>query len=55
VLALTADAFPAQHARYRAAGMSEVLAKPFTEAELLAKLVAVGPANEPRPGDDLFG
>jgi signal transduction histidine kinase/CheY-like chemotaxis protein len=41
VLALTADAFPAQHASYRAAGMSDVLAKPFTEAELLAKLVSV--------------
>ena len=49
VLALTADAFPAQHASYRAAGMSDVLAKPFTEAELLAKLVAVA-RKPPRGG-----
>ena len=41
VLALTADAFPAQYASYRAAGVSDVLAKPFTEADLLAKLVAL--------------
>jgi PAS domain S-box-containing protein len=50
VLALTADAFPAQHASYRAAGMSDVLAKPFTEAELLAKFVAV--ARKARLGDE---
>ena len=41
VVALTADAFRAQHESYRAAGMSDVLAKPFTEAELLNKLGAV--------------
>ena len=46
VLALTADAFTAQHASYRAAGMSEVLAKPFTEAELLVKLVATARPNQ---------
>ena len=49
VLALTANAFPAQHASYRAAGMSEVLAKPFTEAELLAKLAALVPASTAGP------
>jgi CheY-like chemotaxis protein len=42
VPALTADAFLAQHASYWAAGMSDVLAKPLTEAELVAKLVALG-------------
>jgi CheY-like chemotaxis protein len=42
VLAMTADAFSAQHERYRAASMDDVLTKPFTESELLAKLLAVG-------------
>ena len=40
VLGLTADAFQAQHEGYRAAGMSDVITKPFGEAELLRKLVA---------------
>ena len=47
VLAVTADAFSAQHERYRAASMNDVLTKPFTESELLAKLLAVG--TKPAP------
>ena len=46
VIALTADAFRAQHEGYRAAGMTDVLTKPFTEAALLAKLVSV---SRPQP------
>ena len=42
VLAMTADAFSAQHAHYRAAGMNDILTKPFTESELLGKLLAIG-------------
>ena len=38
VLALTANAFRADHERYMAAGMNDCLAKPFDEAELYAKL-----------------
>ncbi len=38
VLALTANAFRADHERYLAAGMDDCLAKPFEEAELYAKL-----------------
>ena len=38
ILALTANAFHADHERYRAAGMNDCLAKPFEEAELYAKL-----------------
>jgi signal transduction histidine kinase/CheY-like chemotaxis protein len=40
VLAMTADAFRAQHEGYRAAGMNDCITKPFSEAELLSKLVA---------------
>lgn len=54
-MALTADAFRAQHERYQAAGMSDVLAKPFTEAELLAKLTAVDPANKHHRNSDPSG
>ena len=39
ILALTANAFHADHERYRAAGMNDCLAKPFEEAELYAKLL----------------
>ncbi|MET4076576.1 PAS domain-containing protein [Hymenobacter sp. UYCo722] len=42
VLALTADAFRGQHEHYRAAGMNDVLTKPFTESELISKLVGAG-------------
>ncbi|WP_210517352.1 PAS domain-containing protein [Hymenobacter terricola] len=38
ILALTANAFHADHERYRAAGMNDCLAKPFEEAELYDKL-----------------
>jgi signal transduction histidine kinase/DNA-binding NarL/FixJ family response regulator len=38
VLALTANAFHSDAEKYRAAGMNDTLAKPFDEAELLAKL-----------------
>ena len=38
VLALTANAFHADHERYLAADMDDCLAKPFEEAELYAKL-----------------
>jgi CheY-like chemotaxis protein len=38
LLALTANAFQADHEQYRAAGMDDCLAKPFDEAELYAKL-----------------
>ena len=38
ILALTANAFHADHERYRAAGINDCLAKPFEEAELYAKL-----------------
>ena len=50
VLAMTADAFSAQHERYRAASMNDVLTKPFTESELLAKLLAVGVVPAPESG-----
>ena len=50
VLAMTADAFSAQHERYRAASMDDVLTKPFTESELLSKLLAVGAGPATRPG-----
>jgi PAS domain S-box-containing protein len=39
ILALTANAFHADHERYRAAGMNDCLAKPFEEAELYTKLL----------------
>ena len=52
VIALTADAFQAQHESYRAAGMSDVLTKPFTEAALLAKLVGVGQSQPDRAPRD---
>ena len=39
ILALTANAFRADHERYLAAGMNDCLAKPFDEAELYAKLI----------------
>jgi CheY-like chemotaxis protein len=41
ILALTANAFREDNERYRAAGMNDTLAKPFDEAELYAKLVAL--------------
>ena len=55
IIALTANAFRADAERYRAAGLNDTLAKPFEEAELLAKLAAVlqqvGPdsADDPEP------
>ena len=38
ILALTANAFRADHEKYLAAGMNDCLAKPFAEADLYAKL-----------------
>ena len=38
ILALTANAFRADHEHYRASGMDDCLAKPFDEAELYARL-----------------
>ncbi|MGI4887218.1 MAG: ATP-binding protein [Janthinobacterium lividum] len=41
ILALTANAFRADAEKYRAAGLNDTLAKPYVEAELLAKLAAL--------------
>ncbi|HEX8349311.1 MAG TPA: ATP-binding protein [Hymenobacter sp.] len=41
LLALTANAFRSDHEHYLAAGMNDCLAKPFDEADLYAKLVAL--------------
>jgi len=49
VLAMTADAFRAQHEGYRAAGMNDCVTKPFHEADLLRKLVAAR-AGRGEPG-----
>ncbi|WP_380266570.1 ATP-binding protein [Hymenobacter caeli] len=48
ILALTANAFRADAEKYRAAGLNDTLAKPYVEAELLAKLAAL--LGEPLPG-----
>ena len=47
VMALTADTFPVQHESYRAAGMSEVLTKPSSGANLLDALVDAGASGRP--------
>ena len=47
VMALTADAFLVQHESYRAAGMSEVLTKPYSGASLLDALAAAGASGRP--------
>jgi len=39
ILALTANAFRADHEQYLAIGMNDCLAKPFDEAQLYAKLL----------------
>ena len=50
VLALTANAFKADTEKYLAAGMNDALAKPFAEAELVAKMAALlGAAPEVGP------
>ncbi|HEX8428661.1 PAS domain-containing hybrid sensor histidine kinase/response regulator [Hymenobacter sp.] len=41
IIALTANAFRADNEKYLAAGMDDCLAKPFDEAELLGKMLAV--------------
>ena len=41
ILALTANAFRADAERYHAAGMNDTLSKPFSEAELLGKLISL--------------
>ncbi|OGX92249.1 ATP-binding protein [Hymenobacter coccineus] len=41
ILALTANAFRADAEKYRAAGLNDTLAKPYVEAELLAKLASL--------------
>ena len=51
ILALTANAFRADAEKYRAAGLNDTLAKPYVEAELLAKLAAL--LGEPLPGVEL--
>ncbi|TPG62960.1 ATP-binding protein [Hymenobacter nivis] len=48
ILALTANAFRADADKYRAAGLNDTLAKPYVEAELLAKLAAL--LGEALPG-----
>ncbi|MBC8085003.1 MAG: response regulator, partial [Hymenobacter sp.] len=45
IIALTANAFRADNERYLAAGMDECLAKPFDEADLLGKMLAVRKAR----------
>ncbi|QKG53571.1 ATP-binding protein [Hymenobacter sp. BRD67] len=51
VLALTANVFRSDNEKYLAAGMDDYLAKPFTEEDLYAKLVALlsRPQSEPVP------
>ena len=52
ILALTANAFPADAEKYRAAGLDDTLPKPFDEAELLQKLaglIAGTPTGVPAP------
>ena len=61
VLALTANAFKADAEKYLAAGMNDALAKPFAEAELVAKIAALlaaapnlspdAPAAQANPAD----
>jgi CheY-like chemotaxis protein len=41
IIALTANAFRADHEQYLASGMDDCLAKPFEEAELYARLRAL--------------
>ncbi len=50
ILALTANAFRTDADKYRAAGLNDTLAKPYAEAELLAKLAAL--LGEPLTGPD---
>ena len=47
VVALTADAFLVQHESCRAAGMSDMLTKPYSEANLLDALAAAGASGRP--------
>ena len=50
VLALTANAFTADAEKYRAAGMNDTLAKPFSEQELIGKIaVLLAGAAAPAP------
>ena len=49
ILALTANAFRADAEKYRAAGLNDTLAKPYVEAELLAKLAALLGESLPDP------
>jgi signal transduction histidine kinase/DNA-binding response OmpR family regulator len=51
ILALTANAFRTDTEQYLAAGMNDCIAKPFDEAELFAKLVAL--VTETAPPYDL--
>ena len=46
-MALTADAFPVQHESCRAADMSNVRTKPYSEASLLDALAAAGASGRP--------
>lgn len=46
-MALTADAFLVQHESCRAAGMSDMLTKPYSEASLLDALAAAGASGRP--------
>ena len=46
-MALTADAFLVQHESCRAAGMSDVLTKPYSEANLPDALAAAGASGRP--------
>ncbi|MET4108909.1 ATP-binding protein [Hymenobacter sp. UYP22] len=49
ILALTANAFRADSAKYLAAGMNDCLTKPFEEAELYSALEKLIPAAAPVP------
>ncbi|WP_191906399.1 response regulator [Hymenobacter baengnokdamensis] len=50
VLALTANVFRSDNEKYLAAGMDDYLAKPFTEEDLYAKLVALLSRPQAEPG-----
>lgn len=47
IVALTANAFPADRARYLAAGMDDCLVKPFEEADLVSIVNRLVPAQNP--------